>query len=222
MVQALTPLGRQRRTVIIFSRWPHFGQGKRRLAATQGEGVAYRFQCQQMRALSARQAGSLAGDRRWSLLWALDRPFPQGRLPGRVFAQGRGDLGQRMQGALQRALALSGRGTAVVLVGSDIPDLRADHIATAFALLRRADLVYGPALDGGFWLVGWSGSRRLPCLFQGIGWSRDDTLDRSIDRLRGLGRYRFALADRLADVDFAVNHGKDDDSRPNQGERPNQ
>jgi rSAM/selenodomain-associated transferase 1 len=197
-----------RRAVIIFSRWPHFGQGKRRLAASAGEGRAYRFQRQRLLALSSRRAGQVAGDRRWRLLWALDGPGAGAQsLPGRVFPQRRGDLGQRMQAALQQGQALVGLGVPILLVGSDIPALAAGPLGVAFALLQRADLVYGPAEDGGFWLVGWSGRRRLPRLFDGIEWSRGDTLDRCMDRLQTLGRYRVALADRLADVDDAADLG---------------
>jgi glycosyltransferase A (GT-A) superfamily protein (DUF2064 family) len=112
-----------------------------------------------------------------------------------------------MQAALQQGQALVGLGVPILLVGSDIPTLAAGPLGVAFALLQRADLVYGPAEDGGFWLVGWSGRRRLPRLFDGIEWSRGDTLDRCMDRLQTLGRYRVALADRLADVDDAADLG---------------
>ena len=41
-----------------------------------------------------------------------------------------------------------------MLIGSDIPGLTSAHITSAFKLLGRHDIVFGPARDGGFWLVG--------------------------------------------------------------------
>ncbi|WP_425283593.1 DUF2064 domain-containing protein [Methyloceanibacter stevinii] len=46
----------------------------------------------------------------------------------------------------------------VVLVGSDIPRISRAHIAEAFRLLGNADAVFGPAQDGGYWLVGFKRS----------------------------------------------------------------
>jgi hypothetical protein len=62
--------------------------------------------------------------------------------------QGAGDLGIRMC----RALETCPPGPAV-LVGADIPALDARHVAAAFRLLGSHVLVFGPAADGGFWLV---------------------------------------------------------------------
>jgi glycosyltransferase A (GT-A) superfamily protein (DUF2064 family) len=77
-----------------------------------------------------------------------------------VRPQGRGDLGRRM--LLPFRTLPSG---PVVLVGSDIPAMRPTHIARAFQQLGRHDLVFGPASDGGFWLIG---SRRLRPMSRGI------------------------------------------------------
>jgi len=42
----------------------------------------------------------------------------------------------------------------VIIIGSDIPAIRAGHIAEAFKLIGRGDAVFGNATDGGYWLVG--------------------------------------------------------------------
>ncbi len=111
-----------------------------------------------------------------------------------VFGQGRGDLGQRMR----RAIELCPPGP-VVLVGADIPALAARHVAAAFRLLGGCDLVFGPARDGGFWLVG---ARRRPCppaLFRNVRWSSPDAL---ADTLAGLpASLRIGFVERLEDVD---------------------
>src|ERR1051325_1477302 len=101
-------------------------------------------------------------DGRWQLRLAVtpDRARRRERLwPQSVpmEGQGGGDLGQRMR----RALAACPPGPAV-LIGTDIPALGPEHIAEAFRLLGNHDLVFGPAADGGFWLIGARRSPRLP------------------------------------------------------------
>src|SRR6185437_6174437 len=92
--------------------------------------------------------------------------------------QGAGDLGTRMR----RALAACPPGPAM-LIGADIPRLTARHIADAFRLLGRHDLVFGPAEDGGFWLVGARHPQHLPPLFEQVRWSSPHAL---ADTLAGL------------------------------------
>ena len=81
--------------------------------------------------------------------------------------------------------------------------MRTHHIARAFALLGGHDLVFGPARDGGFWLVGARRGRPLPrSLFDGVRWSTPTAL---ADTLAGLPRYvTTALVDTLDDVDDAA------------------
>jgi glycosyltransferase A (GT-A) superfamily protein (DUF2064 family) len=111
--------------------------------------------------------------------------------------QGAGDIGVRMN----RALASCPPGP-VVLIGADIPQLAARHIADAFRLLGRHDLVFGPAEDGGFWLVGARRSPRLPPLFGKVRWSGPRAL---ADVLGSLPRrVTVGLAARLEDVDDAA------------------
>jgi len=119
------------------------------------------------------------------------RVWPRG-IP--VVPQGAGDLGERMH----RALAACPPGPAV-LVGTDIPALAPNHIAAAFHLLGRHDVVFGAAADGGFWLVGARRSPRRPSLFGQVRWSNPHTLEDALANLpRGLA---FGFAAPLEDVD---------------------
>ena len=180
---------------MLFVRHPRYGVGKRRLAADIGDANALRFQ--QM--MIARLLRRLARDRRWRLRLAVTpdragrrlRPSPPG-IP--VAGQGSGDLGERMR----RALASCPPGPAI-LIGSDIPELGAAHIAAAFRLLGRVELVFGPAADGGFWLVGARRSPRLPPLFGPVRWSQPDTLAQVLGNLPPRASVGFAA--RLEDVD---------------------
>ena len=178
-----------RRHLILFVRLPRLGAGKRRLARDIGAVAALRFE----RLMLARSLHRLGRDRRWKLRLAVTPDRAAARWPGRFTAmpQGAGDLGARMR----RALAACPTGPAV-LVGSDIPGMTAAHIAEAFALLGRHDIVFGPANDGGFWLVG---CRHAPPRFGRVRWSSRHALE---DTLANLPRSLSAgFAARLDDVD---------------------
>ena len=184
-----------RRHLALFVRTPQYGVGKRRLAREVGDGAALRFERMMLSVLYRR----LGGDGQWTLRLVVtpDRAIHRRRLWPRgavVTAQGHGDLGTRMQ----RALRLCPAGPAI-LVGSDLPELRAVHIAAAFRLLGGHDLVFGPAADGGFWLVGARRSPRLPPLFGPVRWSSRHALEDSLSNLPTQVSVVFAA--RLGDVD---------------------
>jgi glycosyltransferase A (GT-A) superfamily protein (DUF2064 family) len=86
----------------------------------------------------------------------------------------------------------------VVIIGADIPEIRADHIARAFAALGTADLVFGPARDGGYWLIGAKGPARRVPMFANVRWSTRHALADTRANLEGR---RVALLDLLDDVD---------------------
>jgi rSAM/selenodomain-associated transferase 1 len=186
-----------RRTLILFVRAPRLGAGKRRLAREIGAVAALRFE----RVMIARLLCRLAPDRRWRLRLAVTPDKARHRAQFwsaaiAVVGQGGGDLGMRMS----RALHACAPGPAV-LVGADIPALAASHIWAAFRVLGSHDLVFGPAEDGGFWLVGARHPRHLPMLFEGVRWSGPRAL---ADTLAGLPRrITIGFADRLEDVDDA-------------------
>jgi len=183
------------RHLVLFIRAPQLGCGKRRLAREIGDIATVRFE-RLMLALLLRR---LARDRRWRLHIAVapDMACRQARHWRRgvsATGQGGGDLGIRMR----RALDACPPGPAV-LVGGDIPALAARHIAAAFGLLGRHDLVFGPAEDGGFWLVGARRRPRLPPLFERVRWSGPYAL---ADTLAGLPLgVTVGFVDRLADID---------------------
>ena len=181
--------------LILFVRAPALGHGKRRLAREIGDVAALRFE----RLMIARLLRRLAGDARWRLRLAIT-PDQARRAACRwhrgieVVSQGAGDLGVRMR----RVMATAPPGP-VVLIGSDIPALSARHIAAAFRCLDRRDLVFGPAADGGFWLVGARRRPRLPPLFGNIRWSSPYALADTLDELpRDVS---VGFVDALEDVD---------------------
>lgn len=90
----------------------------------------------------------------------------------RLLAQGPGDLGDRLTRVFDQ---LCGDGPPVLAVGSDFPGLTAEGIRAATSALGRADVVLGPALDGGYYLIGLR--RPQPELFVDVPWSTPGVLE---------------------------------------------
>ena len=106
------------------------------------------------------------------------------------------DLGARMQQAFE---TMFGKGyQRVFIVGTDVPTLPLDHYKQAIALLETNDLVLGPALDGGYYLIGLK--RMVPDLFVGIPWSTELVLGLTQKNAMNLG-LKTALIPPWRDVD---------------------
>ena len=138
-------------------------------------------------------------DPRWQTLLAVSpdiagmncRVWPP-RIPR--LPQGKGDLGDRMDRVMRAAPP-----GPVCVIGADIPGITPSAIARAFAALGPGDIVFGPAEDGGFWLVGCRNAAAVPRgLFAGVRWSSAHTLSDTLANLNGLS---VAMIDRLRDVD---------------------
>jgi len=110
--------------------------------------------------------------------------------------QGNGDLGQRMEQAFEEAFQ-SGM-EQVVMVGTDCPGLTEDLARQAFVRLQEADVVLGPARDGGYYLIGLK--RPAAGLFQDIPWGTNEVLKKTLTAARNL-QLRISLLTPLADVD---------------------
>ncbi len=182
------------RTLIIMVKEPRPGRVKTRLGRDIGMvGAAWWFR-HQTRALIRRLR-----DPRWQIVLAVS-PDREG-LNSRVWpidlpraAQGGGDLGDRMGRLLRNAPK-----GPVCLIGADIPGITLGHIARAFGALGRAQIVFGPAPDGGYWLVGAQRFGALPSgLFHDVRWSTEHAL---ADTLASVPGCRVAMLDHLRDVD---------------------
>lgn len=111
--------------------------------------------------------------------------------------QGDGDLGERMARAFHRALGAD-RSMPVLLIGTDAPGLNADYLGEAARRLQGRDAVFGPALDGGYTLVGLR--RPAPGLFHAMRWSTADVMNDTRMRLSALALNHAELSP-LSDVD---------------------
>ncbi len=192
--------------LVVFARTPRLGRVKTRLGRDIGAVAAWAFYRRALGSVLRRLGGNGGGDRRWRCWLAitpdadihLRRPWPGGWW--RV-NQGEGDLGARM-GRLARALPPG----PVVIVGADVPAIRRHHIAAAFKALGSHDAVFGPAADGGYWLVGLRRRPRFQDVFNRVRWSTEHALKDTLENLR-FG-HTHALLETLEDVDGGEAYAK--------------
>ncbi len=103
------------------------------------------------------------------------------------------DLGQRMFNA-----ASSVPPGKILIIGTDCPGITSEILEQAFASLKTVDAVFGPSLDGGYYLVGMN--RPLPFLFKDMEWSTESVLENSLEKCRQKN-HTFSLLPRLSDID---------------------
>jgi rSAM/selenodomain-associated transferase 1 len=183
--------------LVIMAKVPVAGRVKTRLAREVGVIRATMFYRVTLRNVIAR----LARQPFWRTVVIVD---PDAGVESRMLpacgartGQGRGDLGVRMQ----RPMWAQPPGP-VCLVGTDVPDISIADVRHAFRSLGRADAVFGPAEDGGFWLVGLKRMPRVVDPYRGrVPWSQADTLERTLANLAG---HRVGFTARHYDVDSAA------------------
>jgi rSAM/selenodomain-associated transferase 1 len=173
---------------VVLARWPAAGRCKRRLAIIAGAAAAARVQ-QRLTAHTLATARLATEQAQADLLLAADGLGPRalGRW-GRALAadaavlQGRGSLGRRMQGQLQRSFERGAQ--QVVLIGTDLPGLEVGDLTAAFAHLQQHPLVLGPAVDGGYWLIGLTRrgfERAGAALMAGMPWGSSSVLEATLE-----------------------------------------
>jgi rSAM/selenodomain-associated transferase 1 len=179
----------------LFAKWPAPGAVKTRLTSDSDRAARI------ARAFLLDTIASLAGlpARRVLAFAPADAGPAFAALAGGRFdlvPQGDGDLGRRMADFIEGRLAEGAE--RIVLVGADSPTLPAVHVERAFAELNAADVVLGPATDGGYYLVGIA--RRLPPIFDGVPWGTAAVLEATVARLVNPS-WRLALLPPWYDVD---------------------
>jgi len=189
-----------RERLIVFTRYPRPGTTKTRLIPLLGEIGAARLQ-RRMTELLVQRARDLRHERRITIevsfhggpeeavrAW-LGNDLSYRRQRGR-------DLGERLCRAFQSAFREGAR--RVIAIGSDCPEITVETLNRAFDSLREAELVLGPARDGGYYLVG--SCRLFPELFRNMAWGTETVFEETIKRARALG-IATALLEPLSDVD---------------------
>jgi hypothetical protein len=180
--------------LVAFVKAPRLGRVKSRLARDIGVVAAWKF----YRTTMAGILRPFDGDNRW-FRWLAVTPDPAVAEPvlwprgWRRMPQGSGDLGARM-GRVMKTLPPG----PVVIIGTDVPGIRPRHIAQAFHALGRYEAVFGPAADGGYWLVGLRRRPRCPEIFSGVQWSTSAAL---ADTIANIPKTNIAMLEVLQDID---------------------
>lgn len=163
--------------LIIFLRKPVKGRVKTRLAKSVGDDAAleiYRRLLHHTRSIT----GQLAADK--FLFYADEAPDDEGWQAKALLPQQGADLGERMLNAFHQVLNL-GYDKALI-IGSDCLELDAAIVTKAFQQLNEADVVLGPAADGGYYLLGMKALHNT--LFQQVNWSSSQVFDQTMQKIK--------------------------------------
>jgi rSAM/selenodomain-associated transferase 2/rSAM/selenodomain-associated transferase 1 len=195
----LTPNNKGHERIILFTRYPEAGKVKTRLIPALGPEGSCELH-RQLAELAVKQLKELSSLRSVSIEVRFDggnETLMQEWL-GTDFCyspQGQGDLGVRMRQAFLEAFQ-SGF-NSVVLIGSDCPARTSTILQQAFEGFRHNDLILGPALDGGYYLIG---LQKLYPLFSNIPWGSAEVFNRTREKAQALGLKIFLL-EALRDID---------------------
>ncbi len=190
-------------TLIVMTRLPCEGRNKTRLIPALGAKGAMDFHDRLARHAIGRASSFCMMEQGRKLVVCLEGGTP---VEGKSWLgedgvdcrlQADGDLGERMKIASAQAFAEGAQ--KVIIIGTDCPDLHESILHEATYLLGRNDLVFGPALDGGYYLIGMA--RPVPAVFEGIAWGGTDVLAHSL-QAAAKGCFRVAQLPALPDVDF--------------------
>lgn len=185
------------RTLIVFAKVPRPGRVKTRLAAAIGDAeAASLYRVMGRGVLDGVRGGDyrivayidpaheLGAARRWLGAGGVHFEPQQGA-----------DLGERLAGAFRREFR---RARHVCAIGTDAPAVDRVVVERAFAELSTNDVVLGPALDGGYYLIG--SNANWPQLFRGVPWSTGEVMTATLARAHAL-KLRTATLEPLPDVD---------------------
>jgi len=188
--------------LVVFLRAPRAGAVKTRLAAALGEAAALAAYRTLAEATLRALAGVPGGELRFTPDDAAAEVAPWRPAGWALAPQGGGDLGARMARAVEAHRA-DGAGR-VVMLGTDCPDVTPADVAAAWAALTACDVVLGPALDGGYWLIGLRAAARARpgwrTLFDAMPWGTPAVAEETRHRAAAAG-LTLAELRPLADVD---------------------
>ena len=183
---------------ILMYKAPHLGSVKTRLAKRIGEVAALEL----YRWMGLRQLDAIPSD------WEIETRFsPENEEPTMrewlgsrtlLNTQGKGDLGDRMLRAADSCFGVGAK-RKIIFMGADCLELDERLLRKAEAALEASDFVLGPALDGGYYLLGMNDLETS--LFEGIQWGSESVLNETIGRIQGINK-SYVLLEELVDVDY--------------------
>lgn len=178
--------------LIVFVKTPELGKVKTRLAKTIGNKAALEVYLELIK-LTRNAIKEVSFDKRIYFSEIIDND----RWPNdsKYIQQGK-DLGERMENAFQKGFQDGYK--QIIIIGTDLPDINAALIISGFKALSKFDAVFGPALDGGYYLIGLS--KFTPCIFKNKPWSQSNLLKETTTELNE--KYiEFTTLETLNDID---------------------
>jgi rSAM/selenodomain-associated transferase 1 len=182
--------------LIVFVKAPRPGAVKTRLAADIGEDAACEAYKIMLQTVLERVSLLRNVQLRFSPDDAGSEMKPWTRTGWSVAPQGGGDLGERLRRAFSDAFAAGME--RVAIIGSDCLDLTMADVEQAWAALDESDVVLGPALDGGYWIIGLRNV--VPSLLEEIPWGTETVLKKTL-RVAEKAGLRVRLLRELRDID---------------------
>ncbi|XCN72879.1 MAG: TIGR04282 family arsenosugar biosynthesis glycosyltransferase [Candidatus Electrothrix aestuarii] len=193
--------------IILFTRYPQAGKVKTRLIRELGPKGAAKLHSKLTKQVISNlrpllpndfiqlRVSYCGGSKEEIQTW-LGRDLPLERQQGN-------ELGERMLHAFEQAWEQGAK--QVLLIGSDCPGINPAIIESGLKQLKTHDLVLGPAVDGGYYLIGLSACLKnrkqdYPALFQDITWGTAQVLQQTLDQAKGRN-LSFALLPELHDID---------------------
>ncbi len=181
--------------LLIFIKNPILGKAKTRIAKTVGDIEALRIYKE---LLNHTREISLKTSAQKHLYYShfIDDKDEWTNTEFQKFLQRGKGLGERMKHGFLSAFS---SGNRVVIIGSDCPQINENILNKAFLLLEENDVVFGPSLDGGYYLLGMNS--HYPELFEEIPWSTENVLELSLEKCKEM-QLTTAFLPRLSDVDY--------------------
>jgi rSAM/selenodomain-associated transferase 1 len=179
--------------IMIFIRNPELGHVKTRLAKSIGNQAAletYKILIKH----TARIVNKTTADKLIFYSEKIQKNDIWSEINCQKQTQSNGDLGQKMLQAFQYGFSLGYK--KVIIIGSDIYSLESKHFKSAFEQLEHCDVVIGPALDGGYYLLGLN--FMIPEIFKQKQWSTSSVLEETLTNLK---EFNVKLLEPLNDID---------------------
>ena len=188
----------EQNTIIIFCKYPIEGNVKTRIAKTIGNEVSVNL----YKLLSEYIFQELLKTENVFQYLFYDNNADRDKIKkwaGAEFTyelQEGNDLGEKMYNAFNKVIDRGS--TKTIIVGTDIPDISSDIIQKAFQALNNSDVVIGPAMDGGYYLLGMK--RLYKSFFTGIEWSNHTVLKKTLEKINSLN-LSYSMLPELIDID---------------------
>lgn len=182
--------------VIVFIKNPELGKVKTRLAKSVGDDKALAIYMQLMEHTRLQMLGVEGVERYVFYSSFVDEDDDWLPIDFKAKLQVEGDLGDKIKAAFREVFEVVDQ---AIIIGSDCAQLDSSHIQSAVDQLEKHDVVIGPTLDGGYYLLGMNGNYET--LFEDINWSTETVLQETINKANQQ-TISVKLIDKLSDIDY--------------------